>query len=62
MADDSTEEQVAHTIARPLQVRLNQTEEGAHRGLEIESAGGELTVLRFRFAVLPETVDGVVTG
>jgi uncharacterized protein DUF5335 len=53
-------EHVTHTISDPSHVRLKQTEEGANEALEIESAGGTITLVHFRSAVLPEMVDGVV--
>jgi hypothetical protein len=37
-----------------------QTSEGANAALEIESADETKTLLRFRSALLPEFVDGVV--
>lgn len=50
-----------HTVSAPRHMRLLQTEEGAHKALELESADGLKTIVRFRSAVLPEMVDGVVT-
>jgi hypothetical protein len=41
-------------------VRINRTEDGAEQALEIEDRDGRITVVRFRSAVRPETVDGVV--
>jgi hypothetical protein len=52
--------QVTHTIAEPTRVWLNQTSAGANAALEIESADGAKTLLRFRSALPPEMVDGVV--
>lgn len=48
-----------HRITSPLRLRLNRTPEGAEEGIETESAGGLRTVIRFRSAVFPETVDGM---
>jgi hypothetical protein len=56
----SAEEHVTHIITAPERVRLEQTTEGANAALQIESAGGVTTLLRFRSAVLPEMVDGIV--
>ena len=56
-----TEEHLAHNISAPVHVRLEESEEGAHLALEIESAAGVRTLLQFRSAVLPEMVDGIVT-
>lgn len=48
-------EHLTHAVAAP-----KETEAGAHEWLEIESATGEVTRVRFRSAMLPELVDGVV--
>ena len=52
---------VTHAIASPKKVMLEETEEGAHEALQVEAADGTATLLRFRSAVLPEMVDGVVS-
>ena len=54
------EDHVKHTVIEPVHVWLAQTPEGANAALEIESADETKTVLRFRSALLPEFVDGVV--
>lgn len=46
---------------RPSRVALELTEEGAHKGLRIESENGEMTLVLFRAPALPETVDGMVS-
>jgi uncharacterized protein DUF5335 len=51
---------VAHMVRAPSHVRLKETAEGAHEALQIESMSGVTTLLRFRSAVLPEAVDGIV--
>jgi len=51
---------VTHTINSPTHVWLEQTPEGAHSALEIESKDETKTLLRFRSAVPAEMVDGVV--
>ncbi len=56
----SPEDHVKHTVIEPTHVWLAQTPEGANAGLEIESADETTTVIRFRSAVLPEFVDGIV--
>jgi hypothetical protein len=53
-------ERVTHTVTRPTHVRTEQAENGADMTLQIESGGGVTTLVHFRSAVLPETVDGVV--
>jgi hypothetical protein len=57
---DTSEDHVNHIINNPTRVALEATEEGAHKGLRIEAADGETTLLQFRSPALPETVDGVV--
>jgi hypothetical protein len=59
LGKESTE-RVTHNIARPTHVRIEQAESGADMALQIESGGGTTTLVRFRSAVLPEMVDGVV--
>lgn len=53
-------DEFAHTVTAPIQVMLEQTEEGAHVAVEIQAASEEKTLLRFRSVALPEMVDGVV--
>lgn len=48
-----------HIIDRPTRVRVEETQPGAEGALEIESEDHGTTLVRFRSAVLPETVDGV---
>jgi hypothetical protein len=52
---------VTHNILQPTHVRIEQTESGADMALQIESGGGVTTLVRFRSAVLPEMVDGIVS-
>ena len=51
---------LTHVITAPSHDRLEQTQEGASEALRIESTSGATTLLRFRSAMLPEMVDGVV--
>ena len=51
---------VTHTVIRPAHVRIEQAESGADMTLQIEAEDGVATLVRFRSAVLPEMVDGVV--
>ena len=55
------QDHVTHTITEPTRVWLEQTSEGANAALEIESADGAKTLLRFRSALPPEMVDGIVS-
>jgi hypothetical protein len=52
---------VTHNVPRPTHVRIEQTESGADMTLQIESGGGVTTLVRFRSAILPEMVDGIVS-
>ncbi len=47
-----------HFIEEPHRLWLEQTEEGADRLIEIESAGGIKTVVRFRDIVEPASPHG----
>jgi hypothetical protein len=51
---------VTHTINRPSEVSLEQTDEGADAALAIKSEDGVTALLRFRSAVLPEMVVAMV--
>jgi hypothetical protein len=55
-----SDDHVGHLIHAPSRVWLKETEAGAHEALHIESTRGATTLLRFRSAVLPESVDGVL--
>ena len=55
------DDHITHSISRPTQVSLEQTNEGADAALAIKSGDGTTTLLRFRSPMLPEMVDGVVT-
>jgi hypothetical protein len=52
--------QITHTIHSPTRVWIERTDEGADAAVQIESADGAKTIVRFRTPALPETVDGVV--
>lgn len=56
----SVGEHITHTIHAATHVHIERREDGADVALQIESADGTKTILRFRAAALPETVDGVV--
>jgi hypothetical protein len=49
-----------YQAADPLRLTFKRNPAGAHKGLDITSADGSVTSLRFRVAALPETVDGVL--
>jgi hypothetical protein len=54
------ERNLTHTIAQPTRVWVQRTDEGAEAAVEIEAKTGEKTLLRFRSAVPPELVDGML--
>jgi Family of unknown function (DUF5335) len=58
-AGELPQDHVTHVIHRPSRVAMEQTEDGAHKGLRIESEDGETTLVRFRSPALPETLDGM---
>ncbi len=60
LTGSSPEETFTHAIARPKRVSIEETGEGAEAALQIESEDQGTTLVRFRTAALPETVDGVV--
>lgn len=55
------DDHITHNISRATQVSLEQTDEGADVALAIKSADGVTALMRFRSAMLPDMVDGVVT-
>jgi hypothetical protein len=56
---NTPEERSTHIIDKPTRVWVEETAEGAEMAVEIESEDHATTLLQFRSAVLPETVDGV---
>ena len=53
-------ETTTRVIEAPAHLWLEETAEGAHKALHIESAEGVRTLVSFRSAVLPETMDGIL--
>lgn len=49
-------------IDAPTHVRVDETEEGVTRGLEIQAEDGECTRLRFRAAPATALLDGIAPG
>ena len=49
-----------HIIQGVARLCVERADDGADAALEIESGDGTRTILRFRVAALPETVDGIV--
>ena len=56
----SATEHLSHIVHAVTRICVERSDEGADAALQIESADGTRTILRFRVAVLPETVDGIV--
>lgn len=52
-------QQLTHRVVKPERIFFEQTEEGVHAGLRIDSADGQTTLLRFRTPARPETLDGL---
>jgi len=60
MIGANPDDHITHSIDRPTQVNVEQTDEGADVALQIKSADGVTALLRFRSPMLPEMVDGLV--
>lgn len=58
---NAPDDHITHSVNRPTEVSLEQTDEGADTALSIKSADGTTALLSFRASVLPETVDAVAT-
>lgn len=61
MAGNTSDDHVTHSISNPTEVSVEQTDEGADAALSIKSADGTTALLSFRAAMLPETVDALVS-
>lgn len=59
MTGAATDSHITHSITHPTQVSLEQTDNGADVALAIRAENDMTTLLTFRVAVLPETVDAV---
>jgi uncharacterized protein DUF5335 len=59
MAGNTPENHITHSINRPTEISLEQSDEGADAALSIKSADGTTALLSFRAVVLPDTVDAV---
>ena len=51
--------QITHMVQSPARIWIERTDDGADVALQIESADGTKTIVRFKTPALPETVDGV---
>jgi hypothetical protein len=52
-------EHITHIIHAPIQVQIEQTNEGADVALQIRSGDGTASILRFKTVAMADTVDGV---
>jgi len=52
------EDEITHTVAKPEEIRLKRSFQGADEALEILSSEGSVTLLTFRVAIPTEKVDG----
>lgn len=60
IAGSRPDARISRTVRAPVRVWVKQNEQGADEALEIESPAGAVLV-RFRSAILPELVDGILT-
>lgn len=60
MMGGKPDDHITHRIGHPIEVSLEQTDEGADAALAIKSADGVTALLRFRSPMLPEMVDSVM--
>ncbi len=58
----SANNHVTRIVHAPTHIWIERTEEGADAALEVESADRTKTILRFKTAARPDTVDSVVRG
>ena len=58
LGDDK--DHLIHQVSYPVGLTFKRNLSGAHEGLDITSADGSITSLRFRVAAVPETLDGVL--
>jgi hypothetical protein len=59
MTGAKPDDHLTHSITRPTQVSLEQTDEGADAALAITAEDGVTTLMRFRSVILPEMVDAI---
>lgn len=54
-------EHLTHPVRNPMKVVFRRDLEGAHEGIDINSADGSVTSIRFRIPANPETLDGLLS-
>jgi len=59
MVGANADDHITHSVRRPTQVSLEQTDEGLDLALAIKGADGCTVLLRFQSSVLTEQVDAV---
>lgn len=57
MVGAKSDDHITHSIGRPTEVSLEQTDAGADSALAIKSADGVTALLRFRSPISPKIVD-----
>jgi hypothetical protein len=53
---------LVYQVENPISLTFKRNLAGAHEGLDITSADGSVTILRFRVPTHPDTLDGVLTA
>lgn len=56
---DTRDQHFTHIVDDPTRIRLKRDEAGVHEGLEIDSADGTTTVIRFQHAARPDVLDDI---
>lgn len=59
-AERGSARSVEYPIRKTRRIVFEETEDGAHKGMRIESVDGVVTFLEFRIAVRPKTLDGKI--
>lgn len=54
------DDHITHSIKRPTEVSLEQTDEGADMALSIRAADGTTALLSFRAGIVPEKAEAAV--
>jgi hypothetical protein len=60
LADHESARTIEYKVQNPERLEFEESDEGAHKGLRIESAGGIVTLIEFRVAARPEALDGKI--
>lgn len=58
---DPPDECVTHIVSMPTHIMFKRRHSGAHEGLDIASADGTKTLVRFRSPILPEMIDDIAS-